>query len=129
MKNSSAWIVPSGAVSLAMYASVGKVCILSIDSATSQAFFNMVFDNVIIRNIIYYRLKKADYFKEWEPYISTGTQRNLNAAKVRAFEIQLPKSIEAKNISEFFWYIDNLITLHQRKPVFLIYLYLALFHV
>src|SRR5699024_4760261 len=45
LKNSAAWIVPKGAVSLAMYASVGKVAILNIDATTSQAFYNMVFDN------------------------------------------------------------------------------------
>ena len=43
LQNSSAWVVPEGAISLAMYASVGKLAILGIDCATSQAFYNMVF--------------------------------------------------------------------------------------
>jgi hypothetical protein len=35
-----------------MYASVGKLTILNIDTATSQAFYNMVFGNegVVCRN-------------------------------------------------------------------------------
>ncbi|NSP59791.1 restriction endonuclease subunit S, partial [Enterococcus faecalis] len=42
LKNSSAWIVPKESISLAMYASVGKVAILKLDIATSQAFYNMI---------------------------------------------------------------------------------------
>lgn len=38
LRNSAAWIVPAGSISLAMYASVGKVGIICNDIATSQAF-------------------------------------------------------------------------------------------
>ncbi|HFI0136515.1 TPA: restriction endonuclease subunit S, partial [Streptococcus suis] len=79
LENSSAWIVPKGAISLAMYASVGKLAILKTDVATSQAFFNMVFSNEIVRDYVYFILDKAQLFNEWLPLISTGTQGNLNA--------------------------------------------------
>ncbi|HFU3955926.1 TPA: restriction endonuclease subunit S, partial [Streptococcus suis] len=79
LENSSAWIVPKGAISLAMYASVGKLAILKTDVATSQAFFNMVFSNEIVRDYVYFILDKAQIFNEWLPLISTGTQGNLNA--------------------------------------------------
>ncbi|MGC3206543.1 restriction endonuclease subunit S, partial [Enterococcus faecalis] len=46
LKNSSAWIVPKESISLAMYASVGKVAILKLDIATSQAFYNMIFEDI-----------------------------------------------------------------------------------
>lgn len=115
LKNSAAWIVPTGSISLAMYASVGKVGILSMNSATSQAFFNMIFDNSILRNFVYYRLVKADLNLEWEPLISTGTQRNLNAEKVKQFKIIIPHGEELKKIGDFLWKLDNLITLHQCK--------------
>ncbi|HFH9840064.1 TPA: restriction endonuclease subunit S, partial [Streptococcus suis] len=81
LENSSAWIVPKGAISLAMYASVGKLAILKTDVATSQAFFNMVFSNEIVRDYVYFVLDKAQLFNEWLPLISTGTQGNLNAQK------------------------------------------------
>jgi type I restriction enzyme S subunit len=115
LNNSAAWIVPHGAISLAMYASVGKVGILSIDSATSQAFFNMVFDEETLRNYVFYRLVKADFEHEWEPLISTGTQRNLNAQKVKNFEVFCPAEAEMGKVSKFLWNLDDLITLHQRK--------------
>ncbi|HEP1812829.1 TPA: restriction endonuclease subunit S, partial [Streptococcus suis] len=83
LENSSAWKVPKGAISLAMYASVGKLAILKTDVATSQAFFNMVFSNEIVRDYVYFILDKAQLFNEWLPLISTGTQGNLNAQKLK----------------------------------------------
>ncbi|MDD7369115.1 MAG: restriction endonuclease subunit S [Berryella intestinalis] len=113
LRNSAAWIAPDGAVSLAMYASVGKVGIIRQDTATSQAFYNMVFEDVAIRDFVFTRLEKADAGFEWEPYISTGTQRNLNADKVKAFAIAVPSSREAAKIGRYFANLDSLITLHQ----------------
>lgn len=113
LRNSAAWIVPAGAVSLAMYASVGKVGIIRQDTATSQAFYNMVSEDVAIRDFVFTRLEKADASFEWEPYISTGTQRNLNADKVKAFAIAVPGSREAAKIGRYFANLDSLITLHQ----------------
>ena len=108
-------MVKSGSIALAMYASVGKVGIMSCDMATSQAFFNMTFDNNDVRDFVYIRLEKADLDHEWEPLISTGTQRNLNAEKLRAFEIMVPSVDEQSRIANYFVNLDNLITLHQRK--------------
>ena len=113
LQNSAAWIVPSGAVSLAMYASVGKVGIIRQDTATSQAFYNMVFDNEALRDFVFTRLEKAETDSEWEPYISTGTQRNLNADKVKSFSLDVPSKEEASEISAYFANLDTLITLHQ----------------
>lgn len=116
LNNSSAWIVPKGAISLAMYASVGKLAILNTDAATSQAFYNMVFEYESIRDYVYHRLGRANDLGEWTKLISTGTQANLNADKVKNFEIQVPQSIdEMKDISTFFNQLDIFITLQQRK--------------
>ena len=115
LHNSAAWIVPAGSISLAMYASVGKVGIICNDTATSQAFYNMVFQDILVRNFLYTRLEKADFCNEWEPYISTGTQRNLNAEKVRNFKINIPSKHEMNQIGSIFEVLDSLITLHQRK--------------
>ena len=115
LRNSAAWIVPAGSISLAMYASVGKVGIICNDTATSQAFYNMVVQDIFVRNFLYTRLEKADTCNEWEPYISTGTQRNLNAEKVRNFKINIPSIHEMNHIGSIFEVLDSLITLHQRK--------------
>ena len=114
LQNSTAWLVPAGAVALAMYASVGKVGIIRQNTATSQAFFNMVFESDVIRDFVYYRLEKAELFEEWEPFISTGTQRNLNAEKVQQWELYAPGDDEMQAIGSALISLDNLITLHQR---------------
>lgn len=113
---SSAWIVPKEAISLAMYASVGKVAILKENIATSQAFYNMIFEDNIIRDYIFQFLKKMEINSEWLPLISTGTQANLNAEKVKNLMINIPKEKkEMKQLSECLFNLDNLITLYQRK--------------
>lgn len=110
VKNSSAWIVPKGAISLAMYASVGKVAILNTTAATSQAFYNMVFENDSLRDFIYQRLTKASVEGEWIKLISTGTQANLNAEKVKKFEFYIPsEKEEVKKISNFLMKVDSFI--------------------
>ncbi len=116
LNNSAAWLVPKESISLAMYASVGKVAILGIDAATSQAFYNMLFDDLDLRDFVYQRLKKASDNAEWHKLISTGTQQNLNAQKVKKFRIDFPKRREEQaKIGSFLEKLDNLITLHQRK--------------
>uniref|UniRef100_UPI00254E8DAD restriction endonuclease subunit S n=1 Tax=Lactococcus petauri TaxID=1940789 RepID=UPI00254E8DAD len=116
LENSSAWVVPKGAISLAMYASVGKLAILNIDAATSQAFYNMVFHDNKLRDFIYQRLLMANEIGEWSKLISTGTQSNLNADKVKNFNIKLSIDIkEIGKIGSIFKQLDNSITIHQNK--------------
>ena len=94
---------------------MGKAGINRVSLATSQAFYNMVFEDETLRDFIYTRLEKADTDNEWNPLISTGTQANLNADKVKSFRILLPSSDERRLIAKYFADLDSLITLHQRK--------------
>lgn len=123
LNNSSAWIVPKESISLAMYASVGKLSINKIDLATSQAFFNMVFEDLSLRDFVYQRLVLVEKNHEWESRISTGTQKNLNASKVKDFCVFVPDISEVNSISKMFTIFDHTITLHQRlflTPIFFI---------
>lgn len=119
LNSSAAWIVPAEALTLAMYASVGKVAILKKDIATSQAFYNMTFSGLGTRDFVYYYLKKFDRDNLWNPLISTGTQANLNAKKIRNLEIYLPPLPEqqaiAATLSYFDEHIDNLTELIEKK--------------
>lgn len=115
LQNSSAWVVPEGAISLAMYASVGKLAILGIDCATSQAFYNMVFEDDIVRNFVYITLEKANIYNEWVSLISTGTQANLNAEKVKNFSFLHPNKPEQEAIGSFFQDIDKAIAKQEEK--------------
>ena len=99
-----------------MYASVGKVAILKDNIATSQAFYNMVFDDEISKNYVYHYLKKMEITNSWDEFISKGTQANLNAETIKNYKIYLPISNEERQkYSELLFAINNLITLHQRK--------------
>ena len=113
--HSAAWIVPQGSIALAMYASVGKVGILSRPMATSQAFYNMVFTNDSTRNFIFTYLEEMDLLRKWEGLVSTGTQRNLNAGKIQNLVIQIPEYNEQKQIARFFQTLDSLISAAERK--------------
>jgi type I restriction enzyme S subunit len=115
LNNSTAWIVPKGSISFAMYASVGKVAILSIDAATSQAFLNMVIDNEATRDYLFTILEKATLNNEWEKLISTGTQRNLNAEKVKNFIVKVPSLEEQQKIGLYFKQLDNLISISEQE--------------
>ena len=116
LQNSSAWIVPKGAISLAMYASVGKAAILETDVATSQAFYNMIFENNSTRDVVFQILKKMEAKNGWYYFISRGTQPNLNAGKVKNLLIFLPTNIEEQHlIGTFFSSLDRLITLNKQK--------------
>ena len=116
LDSSAAWIVPSESISLAMYASVGKVAILKQNIATSQAFYNMVFDKKETRDYCYQYLKMMEENNSWSSLISTGTQSNLNADKVKNLHITMPPSLnEQKIIGTYFNRLDSLITLHQRE--------------
>ena len=75
----------------------------------------MVFDNDGTRDFVYSRLERAELTTEWESLISTGTQRNLNANKVRDFMLAVPAETEQRLIGSLFARLDSLITLHQRK--------------
>lgn len=116
LNSSTAWIVPKESVSLAMYASVGKVAILKENIATSQAFYNMIFKTLELRDYCFQYLKKMEINNEWLPYISTGTQANLNAEKVQNLKLKVPlEESEQRKVGQLFYKLDFLITLHQRK--------------
>ena len=116
LENSAACVVPAGSISLAMYASVGKIAILKIDVATSQAFYNMIFDNNLIRDFVYQSLSKANEFDEWNKFISTGTQKNLNAEKVKNFTIKIPpEGLEIHEINQTLINFDTIIKKYKNK--------------
>ena len=116
LNNSAAWIVPAESISLAMYASVGKVAILKQNTATSQAFYNLVINDVSLRDYLFQYLKKMETFNEWTVLISTGTQANLNAEKVKGLFVNIPANKhEQSQIGVLLSSLDRVITLHQRE--------------
>ena len=113
LKNSSAWLLPVNTLILSMYASYGLLSINKISLSTSQAMFNMIFKENINVEYIYYYLS---YLKErhfYEELVSTGTQANLNADKVKNIPIYLPNKTEQYKISNLFNILDNKLVLQE----------------
>ena len=99
-----------------MYASVGKVAILKRNTATSQAFYNLVINGTGLRNYLFQYLKKMELLDEWTSLVSTGTQANLNAEKVKELIVNIPvKKEEQSKIGNLLLFLDQVITLHQRE--------------
>ena len=113
--NSAAWIVPEGAISLAMYASYGKSAILARPMATSQAFFNIVFRSNVTRDFVFSRLQCAESRHEWDVLVSTGTQPNLSGSKLKKWTIGYPSLPEQHHIGEFFKVLDSLIAAAEER--------------
>ncbi|MHA3838577.1 restriction endonuclease subunit S [Mycoplasma sp. VS1572C] len=114
LQSSQAWVVPRGSIVLSIYASVGKVAILDINTATSQAFYNMIFDDQNLKEHIYYQLKNIEYKNGWKEHISTGTQGNLNSEKVKNLKIRVANNNkEIELINKFWTILDNIITFYK----------------
>ncbi|CAI2649490.1 hypothetical protein AKUH1B105A_04660 [Apilactobacillus kunkeei] len=115
--NSSTWIVPKNALTLSMYASVGSVAKFTTNIATSQAFFNMVFNENVFVDYMYHFLKYYDYCGKWNRLIAKGTQGNLNATDIKNIIVFVPKLDEQQKIGSFFAKIDKLIEEQSNKLV------------
>ena len=105
VKNSSAWRVPPGSLILSMYASVGFVSINTIELATSQAMFSMIFNDEKMRDYVYYFLQ---FFRNTQihKYIEVGTQGNINADVIKMIPIYVPAEKERDKISNLLGNLD-----------------------
>lgn len=97
LKNSSSWLVPANSILYCMYASVGVLCINKIPVATSQAIINILPNNNVDLEYLYYFL--LNHKTKISKLIETGTQGNINAGIVRDIQVNLPSIDEQKKIS------------------------------
>lgn len=68
-----------------------------------------------MRDFVFTNLERSNLLSEWESLISTGTQRNLNAEKVKNWTIMVPAENEQCSISRFFNKLDTLIVAHRHQ--------------
>ncbi|UEX91093.1 restriction endonuclease subunit S [Staphylococcus ratti] len=115
LENSTAWLVPKNSINYAMYASVGYLSINKIEVATSQAIFNMVFDNYYLTEYLYYYLNYIRDTGILNKLVGTGTQSNLSASTMKNIDVNLPKFNEMIKISDFFSKLDTFIEKQSAK--------------
>ena len=68
---------------------------------------------------IYQLLVKMDTDGFWKTLSCGSTFESLNSDNIKNAEVKIPTTAEQIKIGGLFQYLDNLITLHQRKCVFL----------
>jgi len=99
IKESSAKIVPAGALLVAMYgATIGRVAYLGISAATNQAVCNIIPDeSKADRQYLFYALRSKA--TEWISRGAGGAQPNISQKIIRETKIPLPPLEEQKRIA------------------------------
>ncbi len=115
LSSSSAKIVNVGDILYALYgATSGEVGIAQISGAINQAILAIKPDDGYDSQFITQWLlgQKQNII---DKYLQGG-QGNLSGSLVKDLLLQFPKYDEQRKVGKFFQHLDNLITLHQRKP-------------
>ena len=106
-----------GDVLFSIAGTLGRVTAVNKDvlpANTNQALAIIRLKNCNLNYIITYLKGKAvSEFVKKNPTV--GAQPNLSLEQVGNLEIALPKTDEQEQIGDFFFNLDNLITLHQRE--------------
>ena len=97
---------------LSIAASVGYPVINYIPTGVHDGF--LIFNNPKFNiNYMFYWLRK--YQTNWKKYGQPGSQVNLNSSIVSNTKVRLPSLDEQATISNIFYQIDKILSLHQRK--------------
>ena len=113
LKASSARLFLQETVFLAMYASVGKVCISKIPVTCNQAILGFYQSSSLDMEYLYYYLLFIE--KLWQRNIQTGSQPNLNKNIVIGLQIFYPPLSEQKKIAEILSKADEEIDLLNQE--------------
>ena len=110
---SSARLFPAGTLMYAMYASLGKCSISTIDTAISQAILGFKLSDQVERDFLYYHFSFIE--NKVKTMGQTGTQSNLSKGIVKEFSINLPSLSEQRAIACVLSSMDNEISAIQAK--------------
>ena len=106
LENSSARMFSVGTIMYAMYASLGKTSIASIELSCSQAILGITPKSCIDGNYLYYVLSSME--EDVKAIGQTGTQANLSKQIVQNFILNIPINLEEqKAIATILSEMDN----------------------
>ena len=113
-QNSSTKWVEKNSVIVAMYgATAAKVAVNMIPLTTNQACCNLTIDpNLADFRFVYFYL--CYKYTSLAALANGGAQQNLNAQRIKDFDITLPPLEEQKRIADILWSLDDKIELNRR---------------
>ena len=116
LNNSAAQRIPGNSIAIITRVGVGKLAFMPYSYATSQDFLSLSKLNAEPLFTVYACYKKL----QSELNAVQGTSiKGITKDELLAKNIMVPRYAEQQQIGAFFKQLDNLITLHQRKCVFL----------
>ena len=99
LENSSAKMVPVGAILIAMYGSIGKLGIAGIPMATNQAIaFAVPDESIVLAPYLFYYLRSQRELLLWNG--KGATQQNISQTLLKSWEIPIPPLAEQHKIVE-----------------------------
>lgn len=112
-ENSSAKMLPVGAVLFTSRAGIGKTAILSRKGCTNQGFQSIVPHKDKLDS--YFIFSRSEELKRYGETVGAGsTFVEVSGKQMANMELMLPENIEEQQvIGEYFKNLDHLITLHQ----------------
>ena len=118
-ENSSAKMLPSGTVLFTSRAGIGKTAILTRKGCTNQGFQSIVPHRGELDS--YFIFSRTEELKRYGELVGAGsTFVEVSGKQMAVMELMMPPTMrEQQTIGGFFQQLDHLITLHQRKCVFL----------
>ena len=116
LENSSAKILPKGTVLFTSRAGIGKTAILAKEACTNQGFQSIVPNKGKLDS--YFIFSRTSELKRYGESVGGGsTFVEVSGKQMSNMALMMPQTLkEQQVIGEFFHKLDNLITLHQRKP-------------
>lgn len=113
LANSAAKLIPKNSIAIVTRVGVGKLGLIPFDFTTSQDFLSLSSLNIDSNFAVYLLFKRLQF----ESKIAQGTSiKGITKEELLSKEVKIANiDMEQKTIGYFFQYLDDIITLHQRK--------------
>lgn len=106
-------VVPANTILCTCIASIGKNTLLTVKGSFNQQINSLTPNE---ENDAYFLLTESELWSDtMGKMAASGTMQIVNKSEFSELRTMIPLLTEQRKIGAFFWYIDNLITLHQRK--------------
>ncbi len=109
-------VVPANTILCTCIASIGKNTLLTVKGSFNQQINSLTPNK---ENDAYFLLTESEIWSDkMKRMAALGTMQIVNKTEFSELNTMVPKLEEQQQIGSFFRTLDNLITLHQRKPFY-----------